>query len=218
MQLPAQNSPVRHDAEHIIVVDDEEAMREALAGLLRTVGLSVATYGSIAEMQADRHAPTPSCLVLDVRLPGVSGLDFQSVLAQGGHAPPIIFMTGYGDIPMTVRAMKAGALDFLTKPFRDQDLLDAVSLALQQERIRRAERGSATEARGRYETLTTREKEVMVHVVAGLMNKQIAHKMGVSEITVKVHRGSVMRKMQVRSLPDLVRISEMLPTGRSLVP
>jgi FixJ family two-component response regulator len=201
------------DAPTIVVVDDDDSMRRSLDGLLRSVGLRVNTYASIADMLRGTAGQPPSCLVLDVRLPGLSGLDFQTQATQLGNAPPIIFMTGYGDIPMTVRAMKAGALDFLSKPFRDQDLLDAVNIAIRQARRRQADLDSVAAVQQEFAALTAREREVMEHVVAGLMNKQIAHELSVSEITVKVHRGSVMRKMQVRSLPDLVRKAELLGMG-----
>ncbi|MDE2515800.1 MAG: response regulator transcription factor [Rhodospirillales bacterium] len=194
----------------VLVVDDDPGMREALESLFKSVGLSVITCGCAAELHALRLPEGPRCLVLDVRLPGKSGLDMQEELLRRKDGTPIIFITGHGDIPMSVRAMKAGAVEFLPKPFRDQDLLDAVQLALQRDRAR-LEREQATQALRRlFDTLTPREKEVMAHVVEGKLNKQIAAAVGVSEITVKVHRGNVMRKMKAASLADLVRIAERL--------
>lgn len=187
----------------VVVVDDDRAVREALDSLLRSVGLATRLFGSGAELLAD--GVQADCLVLDVRLPGVSGLEFQEQLARNGAAPPIVFMTGHGDIPMTVRAMKAGAVDFLAKPFRDQDMLDAVAAALERGRQASSAQAALAGLRARYETLTPREREVMFHVVQGLMNKQVAGILGLSEITVKIHRGSMMRKMEVRTLADLVR-------------
>lgn len=189
----------------VIVVDDDRAVRESLDSLLRSVGLATRLYGSSAEMLTGNLASEAACIVLDVRLPGVGGLEFQEQLRRDGSAAPIVFMTGHGDIPMTVRAMKAGAVDFLAKPFRDQDMLDAVSTAIERGRAQRAETSALAGLRAQYETLTAREREVMGHVVTGLMNKQVAGILGLSEITVKIHRGSVMRKMGVRTLADLVR-------------
>ena len=199
----------------VLVIDDDAAVRESLSSLFRSVGLQVKTFSSTSEFLKSRLPDCPSCLVLDVRLPGVSGLDFQSDLAKANIQIPIIFMTGHGDIPMTVRAMKAGAVEFLTKPFRDQDMLDAVQAGHQRDRSRREMEQSTSIVKSTYETLTPREKEIMGLVTAGLMNKQIAGEIGVSEITVKVHRGSVMRKMGAKSLADLVRMAESLGVHRA---
>ena len=194
----------------VYVVDDDAPLRDALKSLLRSVGRRVEVFGSGADFLKTKLPDAAACLVLDVRLPGVSGLDFQSELAKAGIHIPIIFITGHGDIPMTVRAMKAGAVEFLTKPFRDQDLLDAVQVALERDRTRRKQDNSVREVRARFEALTPREQEVIGFVTAGLMNKQIAAELGVSEITVKVHRGNVMKKMSARSLADLVRMADAL--------
>jgi FixJ family two-component response regulator len=198
----------------VFVVDDDASLREALASLIRSVDLAVETFGSAAEFLRAKLPDSPSCLVLDVRLPGVSGLDFQGELARSGIHIPIIFVTGHGDIPMTVKAMKAGAVEFLTKPFRDQDMLDAIQVALERDRTRREQDGRITQLKTLYESLTSREQEVIGHVTAGLMNKQIAAEMGVSVITVKVHRGNVMRKMGAKSLTDLVRMADALGIRR----
>jgi FixJ family two-component response regulator len=197
-------------ASMVYVIDDDLQVRESLSSLLRSVDMPVRLFGSAAEFLQGALPDIPSCLVLDIRLPGVSGLDFQAQLAKSGIRMPIIFMTGHGDIPMSVRAMKAGAIDFLTKPFRDQDMLDAVYAALETERARRQSDQGLAGLRARYETLTAREKDVMARVTKGLMNKQVAGEMGLSEITVKIYRGQVMRKMAVRSLADLVRAAERL--------
>jgi FixJ family two-component response regulator len=194
----------------VCVVDDDQAVREALGSLFRSVGLMVATFGSTADFLARENADAPGCLVLDVRLPGVSGLDFQAQLSGMDNRLPIVFMTGHGDIPMSVRAMKAGALDFLAKPFRDQDMLDAVSAAIERDAAGRRDADALSTVRASYASLTPREREVMRHVTAGLMNKQVGALLGLSEITVKIHRGNVMRKMGVRSLADLVRQAEAL--------
>jgi FixJ family two-component response regulator len=199
----------------VFVVDDDESMREALRSLFRSVKLRVETFGSTADFLRSKLADVASCLVLDVRLPGISGLDFQAELAKASINIPIIFMTGHGDIPMSVKAMKAGAIDFLTKPFRDQDMLDAVASALERDRNRRKEEQRLTELRARFEELTEREREVLGLVTAGLMNKQVAAELGLSEITVKIHRGHVMRKMAARSLADLVRMAELLGVRRT---
>jgi RNA polymerase sigma factor (sigma-70 family) len=191
----------------VIVVDDDAAMREALQSLLRSVRLQVQLHGSVREFLASEPPDGPSCLVLDVRLPGQSGLDLQDELVRANNLLPIIFITGYGDIPMSVRAMKAGAVEFLTKPFRDQDLLDAVRLATERDRVRRDKDTIVARIRQRFESLTARERQVMMLVVAGRPNKQIAADIGISEITVKVHRGQAMRKMEARSLADLVRMA-----------
>jgi FixJ family two-component response regulator len=198
----------------VFVVDDDAAIREALSSLIRSVDLEAETFGSAAEFLRAKLPDAPSCLVLDVRLPGVSGLDFQGELAKSGIHIPVIFVTGHGDIPMTVKAMKAGAVEFLTKPFRDQDMLDAIQVALERDRTRREQDGRLAQLKTLYESLTSREQEVIGHVTAGLMNKQIAAEMGVSVITVKVHRGNVMRKMSAKSLTDLVRMADALGIRR----
>jgi FixJ family two-component response regulator len=202
------------NAPTVFVVDDDASVREALKSLLRSVDLEVETFGSAAEFLRSSLPDSPSCLVLDVRLPGLSGLDFQGELAKSGMHVPIIFVTGHGDIPMSVKAMKAGAVEFLTKPFRDQDMLDAIQIALERDRKRREQDGRMSELRTLFESLTSREQEVITLVTAGLMNKQIAAEMGVSVITVKVHRGNVMRKMGARSLTDLVRMADALGIRR----
>lgn len=194
----------------VCIVDDDVSVREALASLFRSVGLTVACFGSAADFLARDNADAPGCLVLDVRLPGVSGLDFQAQMVAMENPLPIVFMTGYGDIPMSVRAMKAGALDFLSKPFRDQDMLDAVTNAIERDAAGRRDADALQTLRQAYGSLTPREREVMGHVTAGLMNKQVGALLGLSEITVKIHRGNVMRKMAARSLAELVRMSEAL--------
>ena len=198
----------------VIIVDDEAAVRDSLDSLFRSVGLRTQLHGAPAELLQARMPDTPGCIVLDVRLPGISGLDFQAQLAAHGMDLPIVFMTGHGDIPMTVKAMKAGAVDFLAKPFREQDMLDAVTTAIERDTERRAESAALLGLTAAYETLTAREREVMGHVVSGLMNKQVAGLLGLSEITVKIHRGNVMRKMGVRSLADLVRQAHALGISR----
>jgi FixJ family two-component response regulator len=208
MKKPGEPSPV------VFVVDDDASVREGLKSLLRSVDLQVETFGSAAEFLQSKLPDAPGCLVLDVRLPGLSGLDFQTELARAGIDIPIIFITGHGDIPMTVRAMKAGAVEFLTKPFREQDMLDAIRVALEKDRSRREQDKKTTELRKLFESLTSREQEVMGFVTAGLLNKQIAADIGLSEITVKVHRGNVMRKMGARSLADLVRMADALGIRR----
>jgi FixJ family two-component response regulator len=198
-------------AESIVfVVDDDTSVREALKSLFKSIGLQVVAFGSAAAFLEVEIPDIPSCLVLDVRLPGLSGLEFQDELLRANINMPIIFITGHGDIPMSVRAMKAGAVEFLTKPFRDQDLLDAVRVALERDRIRRENEQSLSTLRTRYASLTAREKEIIGLVTGGLMNKQIAAEIGVSEITVKVHRGNIMRKMHARSLAELVRMADLL--------
>jgi FixJ family two-component response regulator len=194
----------------VAIVDDDPGVRDALESLFRSVGIAAQLFASATEMLQARLPNAPGCLILDVRLPGLGGLDLQTQLAGHGIELPVVFMTGHGDIPMTVQAMKAGAVDFLAKPFRDQDMLDAVMSAIERDRKRRAARAEADGLRARYETLTPREREVMGHVAAGLMNKQVAGLIGLSEITVKIHRGNVMRKMGVRTLADLVRQAEAL--------
>jgi FixJ family two-component response regulator len=194
----------------VFVVDDDASMRQAMQRLFRSVGLEVEVFASASEFLQRKPSDVPSCLVLDVRLPGLSGLDFQTELAKAGIQVPIVFMTGHGDIPMTVKAMKAGAIEFLPKPFRDQDMLDAVRLGLERDRARREGEMAISDIRAKYATLTPREQEVMACVTAGLMNKQIAGELQLAEITVKLHRGSVMRKMGAKSLADLVRMADIL--------
>jgi len=198
----------------VFVVDDDASVREALDGLFRSIGLQAKTFGSAAEFLQHKLPDAPSCLVLDVRLPGLSGLDFQAELAAAGLHIPITFMTGHGDIPMTVKAMKAGAVEFLPKPFRDQDMLDAVQQALERDRERRERNSGLAKLKSNFDTLTPREQEVMGLVTAGLMNKQVAGEIGVSEITAKVHRGNIMRKMGAKSLAELVRMADALGIRR----
>ena len=198
------------DPSVVFVVDDDVSMRQALQRLFRSVGLQAQVFGSTEEFLNTKIPDVASCLVLDVRLPGGSGLDFQSELVKANIHVPIIFITGHGDIPMSVKAMKAGAVEFLTKPFRDQELLDAIQVALNRDHTRRQNDEAVSSLRARYELLTPREREVMALVTAGLMNKQIAAQLNVSEITVKVHRGNAMGKMGARSLAELVRMADDL--------
>jgi FixJ family two-component response regulator len=198
------------DEPTVIVVDDDPGIREALAGLFQSVGLQVKVLASLPEFLHEGRPATPTCLVLDVRLQGRSGLDFQRELAASDIWVPIIFITGYGDIPMSVQAMKGGAIEFLTKPFRDQDLLDAIQKGLEHDRTWLENERAIAALRARFDTLSPREREVMTLVVTGRLNKQIAADIGISEITVKVHRSQVMRKMQASSLPDLARMADRL--------
>jgi FixJ family two-component response regulator len=199
----------------VYVVDDDESMRRGLTNLFQSVSLRVEVFGSAFEFLQGSFPDVASCLVLDIRLPGLSGLDFQTELAKANIHIPIIFMTGHGDIPMTVRAMKAGAVDFLTKPFRQQEMLDAVAAAIERDRRRREDEKMTANARALFDKLTPRERDVLALVTAGLMNKQIAAEIGIAEITVKIHRGHIMKKMGTRSLADLVRITEMLGIRRA---
>jgi FixJ family two-component response regulator len=208
----AKSSHEPDDAKEpiVIVIDDDASMRRALTNLFQSVGLAVQVFGSAPEMLQSKLPDVASCLVLDIRLPGVSGLDFQTDLAKANIHIPINFMTGHGDIPMTVRAMKGGAVDFLTKPFRDQDMLDAVVKAIERDRKRREAEKIVANVQALFETLTPREREVLALVASGLMNKQIAAEIGLAEITVKIHRGHIMKKMGARSLADLIRMAETL--------
>jgi len=204
------HEPVKAREAIVFVVEDDPSMRRALSNLFQSVGLTVELFGSASEMLQSKLPDIASCLVLDVRLPGLSGLDFQTELAKANIHIPIIFMTGHGDIPMTVRAMKGGAVDFLTKPFRDQDMLDAVVTAIDRDRKRREADRIVAVSQALFETLSSREREVLALVSSGLMNKQIAAELGLAEVTVKIHRGHIMKKMGTRSLADLVRKAEML--------
>jgi FixJ family two-component response regulator len=201
---PSEQEPV------VLVVDDNAAMREALRSLLQSVDLRVEMFHSAAAFLQAELPAGPSCIVLDIRLPGQSGLELQAELVREDIRIPIIFMTGHGDVPMSVKALKAGAIDFLTKPFRDQDLLDAISAAIESDRKRLREDAKRSDLRARFDALTAREQQIMKHVTDGRLNKQVAHDIGVSEITIKIHRGNVMRKMGAKSLPDLVRMAEAL--------
>jgi Response regulator len=199
----------------VFLVDDDASLRGAVSNLIRSIGLRVEAFASTAEFFAAKRPDAASCLVLDVRLPGVSGLDFQAELARAKIQIPIIFITGHGDIPMTVKAMKAGAVEFLTKPFRDQDLLDAIQIALERSRTNYASEKAISELRAKFDTLTPREQEVMAWVTGGLLNKQVAAEIGVTEITVKVHRGKVTKKMGAKSLADLVKMADILGIRRT---
>jgi FixJ family two-component response regulator len=191
----------------VLVIDDDRSMREALENLFSSVGLRVETYQSASAFLQAEMPTAPSCLVLDIRMPGQSGLDLQAELAREDIRIPIVFITGHGDVPMSVKALKAGAVDFLVKPFRDQDVLDAVTAALDRASRERAAERRLSDLRASFDALTSREREIMKHVTEGLMNKQIAHELGLTEITVKIHRGNMMRKIGARSLPDLVRMA-----------
>jgi FixJ family two-component response regulator len=199
----------------VFVIDDDASMRRGLANLIQSVGLKAEVFGSASEMLQSKLPDVASCLVLDIRLPGLSGLDFQTELAKANINIPIIFMTGHGDIPMTVRAMKGGAVDFLSKPFRDQDMLDAVMVAIERDRKRREADKVVAQLQALHETLTPREREVFVLVSSGLLNKQVAAELGLAVITVKLHRGHIMRKMGAKSLVDLVRKAETLGIRRT---
>ena len=199
----------------VFVVDDDASVREALGSLIRSIGLRVEAFASAQEFFGAKRPDAACCLILDVRLPGVSGLDFQAELTKAKIQIPIIFITGHGDIPMSVKAMKAGAIEFLTKPFRDQDLLDAIQVALDRARASHANEKALSELRAKFATLTPREQEVMAWVTGGLLNKQVAAEIGVTEITVKVHRGKVTRKMGAKSLADLVKMADILGIRRT---
>src|SRR5215471_7475613 len=199
----------------VIVIDDDEGIREALGSLLRSVGFQAKLFSAVGEFLRSGRPEGPTCLVLDVRLPGQSGLELQRELAMANYQLPIIFITGHGDIPMSVQAMKSGAIEFLTKPFRDQDLLDAIQLGLARDRERRENDQALCELRDLFDTLTPREQEVMAWVTGGLLNKQVAAEIGVTEITVKVHRGKVTRKMGAKSLADLVKMADLLGIRRT---
>ena len=202
------------DRPTVFVIDDDDALRDGLTSLFRSIGLQVKAFGSVKDFQQDRTRDTPGCLVLDVRLPGMSGLDLQTELNQTDFQMPIIFISGHADVPMSVRAIKAGAVEFLVKPFREQELLDAVRNGLERDQEQRQKHKLYLELRTRYDTLTPREQELFGFVVSGLMNKQIAGEMGISLITVKVHRGNVMQKMRAKSLAELVRMADALGVAK----
>jgi FixJ family two-component response regulator len=207
-------APVGAKEPIVFIVEDDASIRRGLSNLFQSVGLEVEVFGSASEMLQSRPPDVASCLVLDVRLPGQSGLDFQAELAKANIQIPIIFMTGHGDIPMTVRAMKGGAVDFLTKPFRDQDMLDAVTMAIERDRKRRISDKDVADLQTHFETLTSRERDILALVTSGLMNKQVAAELGLAEITVKIHRGHIMKKMGAKSLADLVMKAETLGIRR----
>jgi FixJ family two-component response regulator len=218
MNRTSQPPSTEATAPIVFVVDDDPSVRNALSSLFRSVGLQVELFGSATEFLQRKQPDGAGCLVLDIRLPGVSGLDFQGQLLKANVRIPIIFMTGHGDIPMSVRAMKAGAVDFLAKPFRDQDMLDAVAAAIQRDQQARQADDAAAALRSIYELLTAREREVMLLVTSGLMNKQVAARLGLSEITIKIHRGNMMRKMKAKTLADLVRLAESLGLHQKVHP
>ena len=210
-----QKRPEIPAASVVFVIDDDASVRDAISSLIQSVGLRTEVFASVSEFLAHKRSSTTSCLILDVRLPGVSGLDFQSELAKANAEIPIIFITGHGDIPMTVKAMKAGAVEFLTKPFRDQDLLDAIQVALERARMKDETERVVSDLKRKFGTLTPREQEVMARITGGLLNKQVAAEIGVSEVTVKVHRGNVMRKMAAKSFADLVGMADLLGIRRT---
>jgi FixJ family two-component response regulator len=199
-----------HSEPVVVIIDDDPSLRRSLQNLLGSIGLTVEVFDSATAFLQSDPPPAAGCLILDIRLPGLSGLDLQAELAKEELHIPIIFITGHADVPMSVQAMKAGAVDFLTKPFREQDLLDAVTAALGRDRARRLVEEKISTLQARFHSLTTRERQIMTYVTRGLMNKQVAHEVGISEITVKLHRGNVMRKMGARSLPELVRMADDL--------
>ena len=213
MAAPQPETAMAPGQATVVVIDDDASVRKALDNLFRSVGLEVELFTSPQEFLQSNRPDRPGCIVLDVRFPGRSGLDMQREISAANTPLPIIFITGYGDIPMSVRAMKAGAIEFLTKPFRDQDLLDAVGVALEKDRVRRANEVRLSELRARFSTLTARERQVLMLVIAGRLNKQIAGELGVSEMTVKMHRRQVMRKMQAIGLAQLVRLADQLGLG-----
>jgi FixJ family two-component response regulator len=214
--MPSTKEQILEVEPRVFVIDDDEGVRQALRRLFQSVDLRVAAFGSAAEFLKQKMPSAPSCLVLDVRLPGMSGLDFQSELARAKIHIPIIFITGHGDIPMSVKAMRAGAVEFLPKPFRDQDLLDAVRLGIDRDKARRESEGATSNLRGKYGTLTSREQQIIALVASGFLNKQIAAEIGVTEVTVKVHRGNMMRKMGAKSLAELVRMVDALGVQRNI--
>jgi FixJ family two-component response regulator len=214
-RLISTSTTTNTSGRSVLVVEDDESVRRALSNLFQSVGLEVQLFGSASDMLKSQLPVTASCLVLDVRLPGLSGLDFQTELAKANIHIPIIFMSGHGDIPMTVRAMKGGAVDFLTKPFRDQDMLDAVGAAIERDRKRREAEKIVSDLQARFETLTPREREIFALVSSGLMSKQIAAELNLAEVTVKIHRGRVTRKMGAKSLAELVRQAEALGISRA---
>lgn len=209
-RMEPSSSQENGDQPIVFIVDDDASMRRALTNLFESVGLRVEAFGSAPQLLQAKPPQVPSCLVLDIRLPGASGLDLQSDLAKANIQTPIIFITGHADVPMTVRAMKGGAIDFLTKPVRDQDILDAVQAAIERDRKRRDLNKTVSNVRSRFESLSSRERDVLALVTSGLMNKQVAAQLGLAEITVKIYRGQIMRKMGAKSLADLVRMSEAL--------